>query len=123
MRRYSRYPRVTRWNPISNLCGSVELAVGWGLVRPHAPEGDFGAMVVFPTDRATGHAAQHGDLPDMGQGVGDGALEQFVQGFRKGRIRSQIGIEAFQSAEEALHFAVPNERRGVMPDFLALDYG
>ena len=42
--------------------------------------GDRGNVVVFAGDGRAGQAAEHGELAGVGEGVGDGSLEEAVDG-------------------------------------------
>ena len=45
----------------------------------HAAKGNFGAKIVLALNGAAGHAAQHGDLSGMGQGIGYRALKELFR--------------------------------------------
>jgi hypothetical protein len=58
-----------------NSSRSVELAPWCSLIGFHASSGDLGAEVVLATNGMTEHPPQEADLPDVGERVGDRALE------------------------------------------------
>src|SRR6266702_2334966 len=64
-----RRRRVARWEE------SLEFAVRGGLVQSDAAGGDVGFEIVFTLNGRAAEAAEHGDLADVIEGVGDGALE------------------------------------------------
>ena len=51
-----------------------------GLVEADAARGDFGLEIIFAEDGRTSQTAQHGDLADVIEGVGDRALEEAFGG-------------------------------------------
>src|SRR2546427_4347246 len=52
-----------------------EFAARSGLVEAEAPDGDVGIVIVFAHDGGAGEAAEHGDLANVIEGVGDGSLK------------------------------------------------
>ena len=57
----------------------LKLELGRDLAGSDAADLDMGFVVVLGFDGRRGHAAQHGDLSDVGQGVGDRSLKQFFK--------------------------------------------
>src|SRR4029077_11966524 len=53
----------------------LEFAARRGLVRPDPAGHDIGPRVVFPFDSGAGQPAQHRELADVGQRIGNRALE------------------------------------------------
>jgi hypothetical protein len=102
---------------------SVEFAAGCGLVEADASGGDVGFEIVFAFDRGAGQAAEHGDLADVREGVGDGALQEAFDGSVEWLGRGQVIVEPFQGGEEAFDFGVPGEWCGVVPGLLPLGDG
>src|SRR6266567_1484626 len=103
--------------------GSFEFAVRGGLLEPDAAGGDVRFEIVFTFDRGAGEAAEHGDLADVIEGVGDGALEEAFDGLMERLAGGEIIVELFYGGKEALDFGVPRQWCGVMPGLLALGDG
>jgi len=101
----------------------VEFEVGLGLVRADAAGGDIGLKIVFALDGMAGHAAKHGELADVVQGVGDRPLEEFFGGGVERLISGEIVVELLEGGEEALSFVVPGHGLGVVPSGLTFDHG
>lgn len=58
------------------------------LVNSAAPEPNQHVTIVLPQDRRSRQAAQHGDLPDMRQRIGNRALEQLLGRQAQWRVRA-----------------------------------
>lgn len=58
----------------------IEFAAGGGLLRAHASGGDGGFVIVFTFDRASREAAEHSELADVRERVGDGTLQEAFDG-------------------------------------------
>ena len=54
----------------------LKFAAGGGLLEADVAGGDFGFEIVFALHRGAGESAEHGDLADVRQRVGNGALEE-----------------------------------------------
>src|ERR1051325_11719204 len=54
---------------------SIEFAFWFFLIRADAARVDFCARVIFPLHRLAGDPAEHRDLADVREGVGNWALE------------------------------------------------
>lgn len=93
------------------------------MVRAYAAGGDFGHGVVFSLDGEAGEAAEHRQLADVSQRIGDGALEEFFYGGVERLFGGKVVIEGFKGGEEAVHFPVPFEGLGVVPGFCAAGNG
>ena len=91
------------------------------LVQADTAGFDVGDEIVFAPNRATGEAAQHGELASVGEGVGDGGLEETVRGFRAEAGGGEGLIEGFEGAEEARDFIAPGQRLRVIPTLVILD--
>lgn len=70
-----------------------------------------------------GEAAEHGDLAGVGEGVGDGSLEEAVDGFFAQLGGGEGGVKDFEGAEEPGDFLWPGERRGVVPFLIVVNEG
>src|SRR6266568_1372037 len=103
--------------------GSREFAARGGLVWTDAARGDVRFEIVFTFDRGAGEAAEHGDLADVIEGVGDGALEEAFNRLVERLAGGEITVEVFYGGKEALDFGVPWQWCGVMPGLLALGDG
>jgi len=101
----------------------VELELGLGLVLSDVAGGDIGLKIVFTLDGIAGHAAKHGELADMVQGVGDGTLEEFFGGGVERVVTGEISVEAAEGGKEALSFVVPGQGLGAMPNAFTLGHG
>ena len=88
-------------------CVLVELATGSGLIGAQAACGDFGLVVVFASDGAIREAAKQGQLADVAQRVGDGALEKFFGARVKGFVRGEAIVEFFNRGVKAVDFGGP----------------
>jgi hypothetical protein len=99
---------------------SLEFAAGSGLVEADAAGGDVRLEIVFAFDGAAGEAAEHGDLADVVERVGDGALEKAF-GWRVERFGGcQVIVDFFHRRKKAIDFGIPGQRCRVMPNLLAL---
>jgi hypothetical protein len=79
----------------------------WGLVGGDAAGGDFCAAIVFGADGGAGDAAEDVDLADVGEGVGDGALEKLSGRHSEWGAGGEAGVEFFESDEETLRVGIP----------------
>src|SRR5262249_4844346 len=104
----------------TSLHSSVELPSGWRLRRPPPAGDDVGAGVVLGLDFRAGQAAQHRELADVRQRVGDRALEDALGWDGERRLRRQVVVEALHGREKAFDLAVPFERRRIVPRLGAL---
>lgn len=93
------------------------------LFLANAAGDDIGFEIVLAEDGRAGEAAEHGNLADVREGVGDRALEEASQSAIKWLSRSKTVVEFFYGAVEAVDFGVPRERHGVVPGLLALRDG
>lgn len=89
----------------------------------HLAHGDRGNVVVFSADGSAGQAAQHGELANMREGVGDGALEEAIDGRVEFGTRREVGIEGAKRGEKPLLFGGPRKRLGVVPGGTSLHHG
>jgi len=55
---------------------SLEFAVRGGLFGADAASGDVRSEIIFAPDGGAAEAAEHGDLADVIEGIGDGALKE-----------------------------------------------
>ena len=101
----------------------LKFAAGRWLVFAHAAFGDFGYDQVLAAGGDAGDAAEDGDLADVGQGVGDGTLENFLGGELQRRVGGEEVVEGFQGCEEAGFTLVPGKDRGFLPFGRALRLG
>ena len=85
--------------------------------------GDGGNVVVFAADGRAGKAAEHGELAGVGEGVGDGSLEEALDGRQDRFIGSQVLVEGAERGEEPLLLFGPGERLGIVPGGFALRHG
>ena len=65
------------------------------MVFAYAAFGDVGYDQVFAADWDASDAAEHGDLTDVGEGVGDGTLQEFFGGELDGRVGGEEIVEGF----------------------------
>src|SRR6266705_4021031 len=103
--------------------GSFEFAARGGLVQSDAAGGDVGFEIVFTLNGRAAEAAEHGDLADVIEGVGDGTLEEAFDGLVERLGGGEIIVELFYGGKEALDFGVPRQWCRVMPGLLALGDG
>src|ERR1700678_3500676 len=66
-----------------------------GLVFAYAAFRNFCNYHVLTSDGYAGDAPEDCDLADVGEGVGDGALQQFLGAKLEGRVGGEIVIEGF----------------------------
>jgi hypothetical protein len=88
-------------------CVLVELAARSGLIGAQTACGDFGLVVVFASDGAIREAAKQGQLADVAQGVGDGALEKLLGARVEGFVRGKVIVEFFNRVVKAVDFGGP----------------
>lgn len=93
------------------------------MVLANPADGDFSDVEIFSSRGAAGEAAEHGQLADVGEGVGDGALEEALDGGVERSVGGQVGIEGLEGGEEALLLLRPGERLGVVPGLRAYGDG
>src|ERR1700733_1585429 len=86
------------------------------------PNSDIGPKEVLALQRSIGEAPEHGNLPDVRQGVGDGPLEQPVERSLKRSATCHEVIERAQDVEEALDIQVPRLRKRFVPHVLVLGH-
>ena len=72
------------------------------LVGRYLPCGYVGDVVVFAVHGASGEAAEHGQLADVAECVGDGALDEPLDGGFDFPTGGQKGVERAEGLEEAL---------------------
>ena len=96
---------------------------GFGLDGVDLADGDGGDVEVFSTGWRAGEAAEHGELADVGEGVGDRALHEALNGRLDGRGRGEVGIEGGESGEETLLLLRPGEELRVVPGGVSLGHG
>ena len=93
----------------------------WGsLVLTNAARSDICLEVVFARDGRAVESAQHGDLADVSEGVGDGALEELFRGGVERLAGVEIVVKITESLEEAIYFLSPGQRLGIVPGLFAL---
>src|SRR6266849_5460738 len=80
-------------------------------------------MVVFALDGGAGEAAEHGELADVGQSVGDRALKKLLGSFVEFGFADEKVVEALERFKKTSAFGGPRERRGIAPDLFTLRDG
>jgi hypothetical protein len=80
----------------------------------------FGHEEIFTAGRCTSYAAHHRNLANMREGVGDGALEEWLGGSVHRLVRCEVVVEGLESSEEACFFFGPSERGRVVPALASL---
>jgi hypothetical protein len=103
--------------------GSFEFAARGGLFGADAAGDDVGFEVVFAENGRAGETAEHGDLADVSERVGDGSLKEAFGGAVKRFGGGEIVVEFFYGGIEAVDFRVPGKGRGVMPRLLTFRGG
>lgn len=97
----------------------VKFAARSGLIRADAARGDFCLVVVLSFDRSAREAAQHGELSDVVEGIGNRSLEEFFGRLAERLGRGEVVVELLESPMKAGDFGIPSERLGIMPNLLA----
>lgn len=72
---YSVGTQITLFSSCSAAQHSIKLPHRRGLLGAYAAADDVCFEIILAADWSGGQAAQHGQLPDVGEGVGDGSLE------------------------------------------------
>src|ERR1043165_1435570 len=75
---------------------SLELGSRRGLLRADAPGGDVRLVIVFAANRRVRETAQHRDLSDVRQRVGNRTLKQPLCADCKRRVGPQVVVEFLQ---------------------------
>src|SRR5260370_21901176 len=102
---------------------SYECGGGSGLCGADAVGGGVNCEIVITKDRTVGQAAEHGDLADVMEGVGDGALEESLGIAVKRFGGGQVVVKIFDGRVETIDLGVPWQRRRVVPGLPALRDG
>ena len=101
----------------------VEFEFGWGLVFAYLAGGDVGCVVILTTNGDPGESAEHRELADVIECIGDGTLEKLFRGDVELRVAGKIVVETLQRVEETLDFIGPWQRRGIVPGGFAFGHG
>ena len=99
---------------------SLKFAAGNRLFETDASCGDVSSEIALTQDRGAGETAEHGDLADMIEGVGDRALEESFRRSVKQFGSGQMVVKLFHGRKKSFDFGVPCQRRGVVPGLFAL---
>ena len=118
---------VRKWGAMGPREGLFEGLNRSGLRVVDTAYSDGGNVVIFAADGRAGEAAEHGELADVGESVGDGALEKAIKRRIEGRIDrvigSQILIEGAEGGEKSLLLFGPCEGLGIVPGGSSLHHG
>src|SRR2546427_8785305 len=98
---------------------SLEFAAGSGLIDANAPDGDVGLVIVFTHDGGADEAAEHRDLADVIEGIGNRTLEEASRRGVHLFGRSEVIVEFCQGGKKPGNLGVPRQWRGVVPSLLA----
>src|SRR6185295_10090112 len=98
---------------------SVELPPRRGLLGADAAGGDVGLEVVLAAHGRAGQPAEHGELADVREGVGDRPLEELLRREPQRRLRGQERVDAGEAVEEPRGPLLPGHGRHLAPDVLA----
>ncbi len=71
---------------------SVEFAARRGLFGADSARHNLRAKIIFSANRSARHPSKHGELPEVRDGVGDGALKQLLGGRFQALTGSQIRV-------------------------------
>src|SRR6476660_835489 len=93
----------------------VEFTLCGSLLLTNAARSDICLEVVFARDGRAVESAQHGDVADVREGVGDGALEELFRGGVERLAGAEIVVKITEGLEEALYFLSPGQRLGIVP--------
>src|SRR5579862_5668310 len=98
---------------------NLEFAGGGSLGRAETAGDDVGDEIIFGADGSAGEAAEDGDLADVSERVGNGSLEESVDGAVEGRGGREDFVEPFERGEEAGGVGFPATDRGFVPLLVA----
>jgi len=101
----------------------LEGLYGFGLNGVDLADGDGGDVEVFSACGRAGKAAEHGELADVGERVGDGALHEALDGRLDRRGGGEVSVECGESSEESLLLLRPGEELRVVPGGVSLGHG
>jgi hypothetical protein len=88
----------------------VKLSNRGGLFLSHPPGFYIRDKIVFSANRKARQTAEHRYLSDVGQGVRDRALKEFLRRHRERFMGSQIRIQCRERRKKALPFLGPRQR-------------
>src|ERR1035438_9857072 len=95
------------YRPSGSDSRSLELLHRRCLIGADAPDFDFRHEKILAARRAPCHAAQHGDLSDVGQRIGHRTLKQELGLDAEWAFASQAAVEGFQQRKESRDVRVP----------------
>src|SRR5262245_48950130 len=98
----------------------IEFALGSRLFGANTSRSDVGAVVVFAFHRRAGQSAEHGELPNVSQGICQRALKQLFRRRGQNFAGREIGVERPERSKKPSHLVVPRQWLGVLPGLLAL---
>ena len=101
---------------MSGACIAVELASRRRLFTSHSPCHDLGSCVALRTDCGASHAAEHGELSDVGECIGKRSLDQFFDRPGERRITSELAVELRKPVEKTIDLHVPVVASARLPD-------
>jgi hypothetical protein len=85
------------------------------LILANAPGHDRRSCVILTADRRPRQPAQHRDLPDVPQRVGDRSLKDLLGGNVQTLAASKAPVEPLEGSEKPRYLLVPRQRDGVVP--------
>lgn len=97
----------------------VEFTTRCGLLGADASGGNLRFEIVFAFDGLAGETAEKRELTDMGESIGDRALEELCRGFVERLASGEIVVKGLQRGEETVYFDGPILRGGIAPGLLA----
>src|SRR5258708_3498557 len=94
-----------------------------GLLYRDTPNHNSRFEILFSLDGTAGEAPEHGDLSDVSEDVGNGALKKFFDGSLRRFTGSEKVVELLERSEEAVRFRLPGKRLGIAPGHFPLRHG
>lgn len=85
----------------------------------YSPGRNLRDVEIFTAHRRSGQPAQHRDLPDVRQRIGNRPLKQLLGPRFERAVGSQIVFECFERGKEAVYFVMPCQRLRIAPLLLA----
>jgi hypothetical protein len=103
----------------AKLSGSFKLTAGHRLFEAQPTGDNVRLVIVFAEDRRAREAAEHGDLANVVERIGNGALEEAFERAVERLARGEVVVKPFCGGEETVDFGVPRQGPRVVPGLIA----